>query len=59
MKRFIQNIQNIWKVEELRKRILLTLGLILVYRIGSFIVIPGVDYYALASKQSFFPQIKK
>lgn len=52
MKRFIQNIQNIWKVEELRKRILLTLGLILVYRIGSFIIIPGVDYYALSSKQS-------
>lgn len=52
MKRFIQNIQNIWKVEELRKRILLTLGLILVYRVGSFIIIPGVDYYALASKQS-------
>jgi preprotein translocase subunit SecY len=52
MKRFIQNIQNIWKVEELRKRILLTLGLILVYRVGSFIIIPGVDYYALASKQA-------
>ncbi|MBM3185575.1 MAG: preprotein translocase subunit SecY [Bacteroidetes bacterium] len=52
MKRFIQNIQNIWKVEELRKRILLTLGLILVYRVGSFVIIPGVDYYALASKQS-------
>lgn len=52
MKRFIQNIQNIWKVEELRKRILLTLGLILIYRIGSFIIIPGVDYYALSSKQS-------
>jgi len=52
MKRFIQNIQNIWEVEELRKRILLTLGLILVYRVGSFIIIPGVDYYALASKQS-------
>jgi preprotein translocase subunit SecY len=52
MKRLIQNLQNIWKVEELRKRILLTLGLILVYRLGSFIIIPGVDYYALASKQS-------
>lgn len=48
MKRFIQNIKNIWKVEELRKRILLTLSLILVYRIGSFIIIPGVNYTALA-----------
>jgi preprotein translocase subunit SecY len=52
MKRFIQNIQNIWKVEELRKRILLTLGLILVYRIGSFVIIPGVDYDALSTKSS-------
>jgi preprotein translocase subunit SecY len=48
MKRFIQNIKNIWKVEELRKRILLTLSLILVYRIGSFIIIPGVNYTALS-----------
>jgi preprotein translocase subunit SecY len=47
MKRFIHNIQNIWKVEELRKRIILTLSLILVYRIGSFIILPGVNYSAL------------
>jgi len=52
MKRFIQNIQNIWKVEELRNRIILTLGLILVYRVGSFIIIPGVNYDALSTKQS-------
>ncbi len=51
MKRFIQNLKNIWKVEELRKRILLTLGLILVYRIGSFVIIPGVNYTALAQAQ--------
>lgn len=51
MKRFIQNIQNIWKVEELRSRILLTLGLILVYRIGSFVIIPGVNYDALNNNQ--------
>jgi preprotein translocase subunit SecY len=52
MKRFIQNIQNIWKVEELRKRIILTLGLILAYRIGSFVIIPGVNYEALSTKSS-------
>ena len=52
MKRLIQNIRNIWKVEELRKRILLTLGLILAYRIGSFIIIPGVNYAALTTKAS-------
>jgi len=48
MNKFIQNIKNIWKVEELRKRIILTLSLILVYRIGSYIVLPGVNYVALA-----------
>jgi len=47
MKRFIQNIKNIWKVEELRKRIILTLSLILVYRIGSFIMLPGVNAQAV------------
>ena len=43
MKKFVETIKNIWRVDELRNRILLTLGLILVYRIGSFIIIPGVD----------------
>lgn len=52
MKRFIQNIKNIWKVEELRKRILFTLTLILVYRVGSFIILPGVDYAALERAQA-------
>jgi preprotein translocase subunit SecY len=52
MKRFIQNIKNIWKVEELRKRIILTLTLILVYRIGSFIILPGVNYTALMNAQA-------
>jgi len=52
MKKFIQNIKNIWKVEELRKRIILTLALILVYRIGSFIILPGVDYGALQAAQA-------
>ena len=48
MKKFIENIKNIWKVEELRNRIGLALGLILIYRVGSFIVLPGVDQKALA-----------
>jgi preprotein translocase subunit SecY len=52
MKRFIQNIKNIWKVEELRKRILLTLSLILIYRIGSFIILPGVNYITLEKAQA-------
>lgn len=52
MKRFIQNIKNIWKVEELRKRIILTLGLILIYRIGSFVILPGVNYTALMNAKA-------
>lgn len=51
MKRFINSIKNIWKVEELRKRIILTLSLILIYRIGSFIILPGVNYTALVQAQ--------
>lgn len=52
MKKFIDTIKNIWKVEELRNRILLTFGLILIYRIGSFIVLPGVNQGALAAGSS-------
>jgi preprotein translocase subunit SecY len=43
MKQFIQTIQNIWKIDELRQRILTTLGLVLIYRLGSYVVLPGVD----------------
>ena len=43
MKRFIQTIKNIYKIDELRRRIGYTLGLILIYRFGSFVTIPGVD----------------
>ncbi len=50
MKRFIQNIKNIWKVEELRKRILFTLLLILIYRIGAHVLLPGVDATAALEK---------
>lgn len=41
MKRFITTIKNIWKIKELRNRILFTLLLLFVYRLGSFIVLPG------------------
>ena len=43
MKAFIQTLKNIYKIEELRYRILFTLGIILIYRLGSKIVLPGVD----------------
>jgi len=52
MKKFIQNIKNIWKVEELRKRLLVTLSLILVYRVGCHIVLPGVDPAILSAEST-------
>ncbi len=48
MKRFITTIRNIYHIEELRKRILYTLGIILIYRIGSYISLPGIDVKALS-----------
>lgn len=49
MKKFIETISNIWKIEELRQRILMTLGLLLVYRFGAQVVLPGIDTAQLAS----------
>ncbi|MBU2651124.1 MAG: preprotein translocase subunit SecY [Bacteroidetes bacterium] len=49
MKRLIQTIRNIYKIEDLRKRILYTLGIILIYRLGSYVVLPGVDPGMLAN----------
>ena len=51
MKKFIQTIRNIFKIEELRKRIVYTILLLLVYRLGSFIVLPGIDSAQLANLQ--------
>ena len=41
--KFIQTLKNIWKIEELKNRILVTLGLLLVYRFGAQVVLPGID----------------
>ncbi|MEO6327370.1 MAG: preprotein translocase subunit SecY [Ginsengibacter sp.] len=49
MKKFIKTIKNIWSIEELRGKILTTLLLILVYRLGSHIVLPGIDPNQLTS----------
>jgi len=51
MKKLIETIRNIFKIEELRKRILYTLGIILIYRLGSYIVLPGVDPHMLSNLQ--------
>lgn len=47
--KFIETLKNVWKIEELRNRILLTLGMLLVYRFGAQIVLPGIDADMLAS----------
>ncbi|HBK84376.1 MAG TPA: preprotein translocase subunit SecY, partial [Flavobacterium sp.] len=43
MKKFIDSLVNVWKIEELRNRILLTLSLLLVYRFGAQVTLPGID----------------
>ncbi len=49
MKGFFETLRNIWKIEDLRNRILFTLGIILIFRIGSYVVLPGVDSAKLES----------
>ena len=49
MRKFIETIKNIWKIEDLRNRLLTTLLFVLIYRFGSFIVLPGIDPDALGA----------
>ena len=49
MRKFIETIQNIWKIEDLRNRLLTTLLFVLIYRFGSFIVLPGINPDALSA----------
>ncbi|HTF05258.1 MAG TPA: preprotein translocase subunit SecY [Bacteroidia bacterium] len=51
MKKFIETIKNIFSIEELRQRILYTLGFLLIYRLGSYVVLPGINPTALANAQ--------
>lgn len=50
--RLIETLKNIWKIEDLRKRILITLLYVVIYRLGSFVVIPGIDPLSLDALQS-------
>ena len=47
MKKFIETIKNIFKIEELRNRLLTTFFFVVIYRLGSYIVLPGVDVAVL------------
>ena len=50
--KFIEIIKNIWKIEDLRGRLLTTLLFVLIYRFGSFVVLPGIDPTALSALHS-------
>ena len=52
MKKLIQTLKNIWSIDELRSKILFTLLLIFIYRVGTHIVLPGIDPTALSQNMS-------
>ena len=52
MKKLIKTLKNIWNIEELRKKLLYTLALLFIFRLGSFIVLPGIDPNKLANLQA-------
>ena len=52
MKKLIETIKNIFKIEDLRKRIVYTVLLLLIYRLGSFVVLPGIDPMQLSNLQA-------
>ena len=51
MKKLFQTLKNIWSIEELRSKILYTLMLILIYRIGTHIVLPGINAVEIQQSQ--------
>ena len=46
--KFIDTLKNIWKIEELRNRILVTIFFLAIYRLGAQVVLPGIDSVQLA-----------
>ena len=52
MRKVLETLYNIYKIEELRERVILTLGMLLVYRLGAQVVLPGIDSVQLATLSS-------
>ena len=50
--RAVETIKNIWKIEDLRKRILTTILFVAIYRFGTYVVLPGIDPTALGALQA-------
>ena len=57
-KKVVETLKNIYKIEELRKRVIYTIGLLLVYRLGSFIVLPGINPNALGEGSALASQLE-
>ncbi|WP_417175111.1 preprotein translocase subunit SecY [Alistipes putredinis] len=57
-KKLVETLKNIYKIEELRKRVIYTIGLLLVYRLGSFVVIPGINPNALGEGSALASQLE-
>ncbi len=51
MKKFIETLKNIWRIEDLKKRLLITVLFVAIYRLGSFVVLPGIDPEQLSKLQ--------
>jgi len=51
MLKFIETLKNIWTIDELKNRILLTLFFLIIYRLAAQVVLPGVDYNIIANAQ--------
>ena len=56
-KKLVETLKNIYKIEELRKRVFYTLGLLLVFRLGCFVVIPGINPNALGEGSALANQM--
>jgi preprotein translocase subunit SecY len=52
MKKFFTTLSNIWKIDDLRVRIVNTLLFLLIYRVGSFVELPGVSHSSIVGKQA-------
>src|SRR6202046_696686 len=52
VKKFLQTLRNIWSIEDLKSKIVVTISLIFVYRLGTYIVLPGIDPNKLSALSS-------
>ena len=57
--KFVKTLTNIWKIEDLRTRILITIALLAVYRFGSYIALTGVDTAALQNLKNQTKELKQ